>query len=156
MVKMGDISKNLSLSEVKCKCGCGLYIIIDDTVNMFQKIRDALGRPLIVNSFCRCQWNNAKCGGVVAVRHYLSGTKKLDLSKYPRGVKGEPTDSNHTHGTAIDIACPGVAPEAVRKVIRDLWSAGKLPELAGLGAYKTFTHVDVTPKVAGRLRTWTG
>jgi hypothetical protein len=45
------------------------------------------------------------------------------------------------------------ADELWRK-ITELHSKGVLKELAGLGRYDTFCHVDVDPKAPGRLRQW--
>lgn len=151
---MGDLTKNFSKSELTCKCGCGLFIENAALTSLLQKIRDSVNKPLTVSSGLRCQRHNASVGGVVAVKYYKPGTKTLDLDKYPRGVRGRAKDSNHTHGTAADIACAGMTANALWVLIKLLYSKERIPELAGLGRYDTFCHVDVDPKVSGRLREW--
>jgi uncharacterized protein YcbK (DUF882 family) len=140
---MGDLSKNFSKSELTCKCGCGLFIKNDQLTSLLQKIRDVAGKPITINSGTRCTYHNKRVGGVTA-----------KTTTPARGAPGGPKDSNHTHGTAADIVCPGMTASALWILIRSLHSKGQLPELAGLGRYDTFCHVDVDPKVAGRLREW--
>ena len=94
---------------------------------MLDRIRLAAGRPIVVTSGCRCETHNRNEGGV--------------------------KDSNHTHGTAADIQCRGVSANALWQLIRVMYKEKKLPELAGLGRYDTFTHVDIEPK-RERLREW--
>ncbi len=115
-------------SEFACKCGCGFCKPDPRLIQTLNAIREALGKPVNVTSGCRCKAHNARVGGV--------------------------TNSNHTHGTAADIQCAGVMPLNVWGLIKRLHREGKLPELAGLGIYSTFVHVDVDPKVPGRLREW--
>jgi hypothetical protein len=136
-----------------CKCGCGLIIIESDLVALVQKIADESGRKIDVHSWTRCQWNNARSGGVVGKKYLVPGTNRLDISKYPRGARGGSKDSNHTHGTAADIELIGASADDLWALIKRLHSEKKLPRLAGLGRYDTFCHVDVAPKRA-KLREW--
>ena len=116
--------------EFACKCGCGTNKVKQPLIDMLNVIREKLGVPITVTSGTRCVKRNKEVVGV--------------------------SNSNHLSGEAADIQAKGTAPEKVREVIRALWKSGELPELAGLGSYKTFTHVDIAPKVKGRLRTWNG
>jgi uncharacterized protein YcbK (DUF882 family) len=116
--------------EFSCKCGCGFCIPKPNLISTLNIIREVLGGKIIISSGCRCPKRNAAVGGV--------------------------DDSNHTTGNAADIVSPKATAPEMLKLIRRLWEEGALPELAGLGKYPTFTHVDVLPKVAGRLRTWEG
>ena len=141
-------------SEFACKCGCNYCNPDGRLLLTLDMIRAALGKPVIVTSGCRCQQHNARGKGVVAKKYYIPGTKQLDLSKYPKGLPGEKNDSNHTHGTAADIQCSGLTAKTVWTTIMDLYKAKQLPYIAGLGRYDTFNHVDVDPKVQGRLRQW--
>ena len=152
---MGDLSKNFSSSETTCKCGCGLNNIQPEPIAMLELIRAALGgSPIKINSAVRCQYHNARSGGVVAVKHKLPDGS-LDLSKYPKGVPGVAGDSNHTHGTACDIVVTGMSSRDLHSFILQMYQGGKLPMLAGLGLYvrKNFCHVDTSPKLA-TLRRW--
>jgi hypothetical protein len=116
--------------EFACKCGCGTNKVKQPLMDTLNVIREKLGVPVTVISGTRCPKRNKEAGGVA--------------------------NSNHLSGEAADIQAKEIAPETVRKVIRELWTNGSLPDLAGLGSYETFTHVDIAPKVSGRLRTWTG
>lgn len=118
-----------SPDELSCPC-CGLNLTKPALLETLNVIREALGSPVIVNSCTRCKVRNALVRGV--------------------------TNSNHMTGEAADIRCPNINATSVRRKITDMWHAGQLPHLAGVGTYETFTHVDVAPKVAGRLRTWNG
>jgi uncharacterized protein YcbK (DUF882 family) len=115
--------------EFACKCGCGTNKVKQGLIDTLNVIRSTLDVPVNVTSGTRCAKRNKEAGGV--------------------------SNSNHLSGEAADIQAKGISPEEVRRVIRSLWSSGRLPYLAGLGSYPTFTHVDIAPKVAGRLRTWT-
>jgi uncharacterized protein YcbK (DUF882 family) len=153
---MAQLTKNFTSEEFTCKCGCGLFIHKPELILLAQTIRDAFGQPLRVNSGTRCQWNNAKAGGVVARKIYVPGKKTLDLSKYPRGAKGTAKDSNHTLGEAVDLSCFNLPVERLWTVIMELYNAGKIPMLGGFGRYHSsrFAHVDITKAANGRLRRW--
>ena len=140
---MGDLTKNFSRSELTCKCGCGLFIKSEQLATLLQRIRDAAGKPITVTSGTRCTYHNKRVKGVTA--------KDTVPTK---GARGGPHDSNHTHGTAADIVLSGSTAGSLWTLIKLLYNGGKLPELAGLGRYDTFCHVDVDPKVPGRLREW--
>jgi hypothetical protein len=116
--------------EFSCKCGCGTNKAKQPLIDTLNVIREKLGVPITVTSGTRCVKRNKDAKGV--------------------------SNSNHLSGEAADIQAKGIDPEKVREMIRELWKGGRLPDLAGLGSYKTFTHVDIAPKVAGRLRTWNG
>jgi uncharacterized protein YcbK (DUF882 family) len=121
------VSKYFKDPEFACKCGCGFCKPDGKLLETLDLIREALGRPVTVTSGCRCPAHNKKVGGV--------------------------PDSNHTHGDAADIQCPGMSADSVWQAVMKLYRLGKLPLLAGLGRYDTFCHVDVAPKRA-KLREW--
>ncbi|MBI5410156.1 MAG: hypothetical protein HZA14_12400 [Nitrospirae bacterium] len=60
---MGDISKYFNRSEFACKCGCGMADISHDLVTVLDKIREMVGRPLVIASGCRCDKHNQAEGG---------------------------------------------------------------------------------------------
>lgn len=78
---MGDLSKYFSKSEITCKCGCGFDSLDIQLLSYLNKIRETLGRPVIITSGCRCQAYNIKVGGK--------------------------PDSAHIRGLAVDIRCNG-------------------------------------------------
>ena len=125
------IENYFKLSEFACKCGCGFCepdIRLIDALNV---IRGKLGAPIAVTSGCRCKEHNKSVGGSA--------------------------DSAHLRGTAADIISKGILPVRIWDLTRSLYHAGRLPELSGLGRYKTFIHVDVDDKLRKEnktLRQW--
>jgi uncharacterized protein YcbK (DUF882 family) len=95
---------------------------------MLEIIREEFGgRPLSINSGYRTAEYNRSIGGARA--------------------------SQHVEGRAADIRIKGVSPGQVHDAVLRLYNEGKL-NIGGLGAYPTFTHVDVRP--ADRLARWGG
>lgn len=98
---MGDITANFSWSEFQCKCGCGYDDVDEDLVKLLQCLRNWFGRPVRINSACRCAYHNASVGGKPKSQHLL--------------------------GTAADVTVDGVTPEEVyRWLNRILGDAGGL------------------------------
>lgn len=86
---MGDLSKNLSRHEFACKCGCGFDTVDVGLVYIVQAVRDHFGRPVTINSGCRCPEHNLK------------------VTKNPK------SKSQHLIGRAADIVVAGVSPADV-------------------------------------------
>ena len=115
---MGDLSKNLSRSEVACKCGCGRDTIDYETVEAFQECCDhfkfTMGMRRVVaniHSGFRCVEHNDKEGGGL--------------------------NSQHLQGKALDFDIEDIKPSAVYSYL-----SRKYPDKYGIGYYKTFTHLD--------------
>lgn len=116
---MSDIPnvKNFSYSEFGCKCGICLYGSGKDIDPMLpliaQEIRNALDRPLRINSACRCGPHNSAVGGSLNSQHLdKNGFKAMDLDiKY-----------SWERAKAIEIA---------------------LDRGASVGLNKDFLHIDV-------------
>ena len=73
---MGDLSKNLSRSEMACNCGCGFDAVDVELLFVFQTACDDFAEKLGVekvvagiNSGCRCEAHNAKEGGAKSSQH---------------------------------------------------------------------------------------
>lgn len=97
----------------------------------FELIRTALGnRPITINSAYRTPAYNAAIHGAGA--------------------------SQHCQGRALDISIGNLTPARMFEEIRELQRAGQLPLLGGLGLYVSFVHIDVRPKIGGRLSVWAG
>lgn len=69
-------SKYTALTEVVCRCGCGL-VPQKSMLDKFDQLREAFGKPITITSAARCEKHNVKIGG----------------SK----------NSNHVKGLAIDM-----------------------------------------------------
>jgi len=77
---MGDLSKNFSSLEVMCPCGCGANKISSVLIEKLQKVRNIIGKPMIITSGVRCEFFNAS----------------MNSSHIPVGFG---------IGNAVDIAC---------------------------------------------------
>lgn len=81
-----------------------------------------------------------------------------------RGLQGErhatgvALHSQHTEGRAADIQIFGMPTAVLHGHIAEVYEAGRLPELGGLGFYPSlgFVHVDVYRMADGHLRRWNG
>lgn len=115
-----QLTKNFSLSEFQCKSGAAvpddLLPKIKKLAESLQALRDDIGLPIKINSGYRSPEHNAKIGGV--------------------------KNSQHTKGTAADIAVVGLSPRETRKKLEILIKSGKMLQ-GGIGAYSTFTHYDI-------------
>ena len=107
-------TKNFRVSEFACKC-CGGNKIDQRVIDMAQTIREYLNMPVRVNSGYRCEKHNAAVGG----------------------VKG----SKHTKGCACDLSC-GCGNVKLFEAVKELYAAGKLPELDYAIRYKWGVHID--------------
>ena len=67
-------------SEYSCQCGCGADHLDPRLLDILNKVRFAIGKPIVINSGVRCPAHN----------------------KAERGVPG----SSHTKGLAVDIKIP--------------------------------------------------
>lgn len=83
------ISKNFKLKEFECKDGSHLVKIDSNLVTKLQKLRDLIGKPIIINSAYRTPSHNKK-------------------------VNGSPT-SQHLLGKAVDIRVNGISPDTLAK-----------------------------------------
>lgn len=70
---MGDLTKNFSRSEFACHCGCGEDRISLVLVDILQKVRNVLGRPIQINSGVRCAFHNKGEGGSEDSEHVPGG-----------------------------------------------------------------------------------
>jgi uncharacterized protein YcbK (DUF882 family) len=69
---MGDLARNFSRSEFRCKDGCGRDYPTQDLVDVLQRARTAQGRSLRIVSGVRCASHNRAVGGSPTSQH-LSG-----------------------------------------------------------------------------------
>jgi len=125
--KKGHATKNFEWSELECKCGCGLAYIDAGALKKLQYLRDAIGRPLTINSAARCPAHNKAVGGKPASKHISC---VADLAS--------------TASTAFDISTRGWS-DVERQELHDL--AQKIG-FNGIGTYNTFIHVDQRDKRA--------
>ncbi len=65
-----QLSPNFTRAEFACKCGvCGFDTPDPALVAGLQALRDALGKPIIITSGCRCAKHNTAEGGAKRSMH---------------------------------------------------------------------------------------
>ena len=81
---MGDLSENFSKLEIMCPCSCGADKISSVLIEKLQKVRNIIGKPMIITSGVRCEFYNT------------SIKASMNSSHIPDG---------YGIGNAVDIAC---------------------------------------------------
>lgn len=66
---MGDITENFNRAEFACKCGCGFDTVDIKLGKVLQALRTHFGKPVEVNSGCRCPEHNRRVGGSPGSQH---------------------------------------------------------------------------------------
>jgi len=84
---MGNISTHFSREEFACKCGCGFSAVDVELLRLLEEVREHFGKPVHINSACRCETHNKSVGG------------------------GE--RSQHKYARAADIVIDGVHPDKI-------------------------------------------
>lgn len=121
------MTENFKKSEFVCKCGKCKVIpeLLKDNVwylaNELEKIRAALGRPIIINSGIRCPGHNRRIGGV--------------------------SNSKHLYGRAVDIKVKDMRAKDLYNFIKRL-NEMKLVYIGYIQLYenKGFVHYDIRDK----------
>lgn len=111
------LSKNFTVGEFLCRCGCGRALVDDALVKQLQQIRDHFGEEVIITGPYRCESHNVAVGGVFG--------------------------SYHTQGKAADITVNVVTPAEVAKYAESIGVKGiGLYE----GNDGDFVHIDTREK----------
>lgn len=111
------LTKHFKTTEFDCKgkgC-CNTTIINAQLVTLLEKLRNHFNKPVYINSGYRCTKHNKAVGGA--------------------------SNSQHTHGKAVDIVVKGVNVESVAAYAEKIG-------FKGIGRYSSFTHVDTRNKRA--------
>ena len=113
------ITKNFSIEEFQCKCGCNMPEFVKKNVielaENLQIIRDEVGRLDLTNAY-RCKDHNSDVGGS--------------------------TSSQHLVGKAADVKSESIKPKEMAQIVNDLMKNEKI-KTGGIGIYNTFTHIDI-------------
>ena len=79
---MGDLSAHFSKKEFACKCGCGFDDVDVGLIDKLEKFRELCGgKPMHINSACRCGVHNKIVGGSPNSQHLLG--RAADVRKIP-------------------------------------------------------------------------
>ena len=76
------ITKNFSVDEMKCQCGCGEDSMDMDFMSILQNIREDMNRPLKISSGVRCATHNSNVSSTGSTGPHVprtSGTKASDI-----------------------------------------------------------------------------
>ena len=126
---MGDLTKNFSLSEFRCKDGTDVPEELRENVVLLcenlQILRDHIGKPIRIISGYRSPKYNRRIGGA--------------------------RRSQHMTAKAADMRVKGMTPHELKEAIESLVKEGKMMK-GGVGLYTSFTHYDVR----GRNARWRG
>lgn len=82
---MGDLTKDFSISEVRCKCAdCALsndnpVVPTLEVMLLLQGVRDDLGIPLTIDAGVRCEKHNTALGGAKDSRHLPQYRDGIDI-----------------------------------------------------------------------------
>ena len=116
-------SRNFAEEEFACKC-CGVVKVSQALVDALQKLRDLLGKPIIVTNAYRCPKHNKEVGGAV--------------------------NSLHMRGTAADITVEGMELDDLYRAVSKIPEFRN----GGIGIYpqNNFIHVDLRSKKGRWLR----
>lgn len=64
------VSQNFSRSEFACQCGCGFSVVDVELVGLLERVRHHFkGKPVTINSACRCLRHNLDIGGHRSSKH---------------------------------------------------------------------------------------
>lgn len=107
------LTKNFSVDELTCKCGCGACAMNADFMVKLQKVRDQVGRMIIDSGF-RCETWNAKVGGANHSYHKVGRAAdifcvneiwrfKLIEAAFTAGMRGIGVASNFVHLDDRDV-----------------------------------------------------
>jgi len=108
--------------EVECRCGCKLSSFDPKMLDILNQARESFGRPIIINSGCRCVKWNAKVGGARHSAHLigpdnlchaadlkcLSDITRAELHRifYDLGIRRFEVSDLHLHVDNADFYLP--------------------------------------------------
>ena len=106
------ISRYYTDEDTECHCGCGFNEPSETLMTYLDRLCDLAGEKLELTNVCRCEEHNAEVGGV--------------------------TGSQHTKGTAADVAVP------YSLTVDELAEMAERIGFDGIGKYYAddFIHVD--------------
>ena len=73
---MGDLRRNFSSWEFRCSCG-RYRRPTDELLDILQRLRDIVGKPLTIVSGYRCPTDNRRVGGHWRSRHLVAGAADI-------------------------------------------------------------------------------
>ena len=143
-----QLTPNFTREEFACSCGCGLSDISPLLVAKLQGVRGVLGKPIQINSGCRCSVQNEEAGGSSFSSHLCgfaadlgcnnSTDRKLLLSLLLREFRRVGIGNNFIH---VDIDFSNITIEFVNVNV----SGNDCADLSG----GTYSFSDVKLSMCG-------
>ncbi len=69
---MGDLSQHFNRREFACQCECGQDQIDYKLIEILERLRVHVGKPITITSGNRCPAHNKKVGGAPKSKHLFS------------------------------------------------------------------------------------
>lgn len=114
---MGNLTKDFSEWEFRCKCGCGICNVSNEFVQKLQTVRTLAGISFTISSGCRC----------------LEYNRSIDRSK-----------DTSDHVTSKDIQCEGADIQCFDSISRlKIISAAITSGFKRIGIAKSFIHLGM-------------
>lgn len=141
--KSNYFSDPVSLSQIRCHCGCNKDNLDTMVLKFLDKIRKEVGRPVNINSGCRCKIHDLNI--------YLGKLKRrldartLTRDKYKELVrleKDKKRTSSHIKGLAVDIRVTGTRERF--EILQAIFQFAS-PYIARIGIGESFIHFDIDP-----------
>lgn len=128
VIMEGKVAPHISDYEASCH-HCGKAILFEPTIQLFEKVRELVGKPIPINSFYRCI------------------TKQDELIR--DGYKAAKSNPPHCTGAAMDLGIPeGYTAQKLYNVFKKAAKELGFP-IVPRGGWKAyggaFLHVDLTP-----------
>lgn len=68
---MGNLSANFNRQEFSCKCGCSFNTVDVELIGILEQVREHFGKPVHINSGCRCVEHNTVIRGAKSSQHII-------------------------------------------------------------------------------------
>jgi len=91
-------SKYFKRAEFACKCGCGFDTIDYGLVKVLEQVREYFGKPVTINSACRCKTYNKSIGSTDASQHVLGRASDISVKDTPPSAVADYAESLNVGG----------------------------------------------------------
>ena len=131
------------VEELKCPC-CDRNNFSLDLLGVLNSIRSAVGRPVFLNSACRCEKYDLDVA-LKNLRHKFVCRKMLNGTLYGRAMRNEclkKRTSSHIKGLAADIRVNGSI--EMDEILREVYQF-VVPVIQRVGIYfrRGCVHIDI-------------
>jgi hypothetical protein len=141
-------SDPISQSQIMCPCGCGKNDLDSEIYMDLDRIRMKIGRPLNINSGCRCKKHDLDIYLAQIKARWIKG--ELDADEYHRlnleEVEKERT-SSHITSLAVDLRVNGSKER--EEIVATIYGMNR--GIHRIGIARTFVHFDIDPSKPSAL-----